>query len=125
MTNEDKRGFTRVVTHIEAEVTEDGGSAVACSVDNVSLSGVMIAGGHGMTEGASCSVRLILRGAEPPIAIATKGLILRVRPDRCAIEFREIDGESFEHLRSLVRLNAEDTGHVEDEFDAGFGIKRR
>lgn len=125
MVDENKRAFTRVVTHVEAEVTAEGGPPIACNVDNVSLSGVMIAGGHGMPEGAVCAVKLILCGAEPPIEIATKGVILRVRPDRCAIEFREIDGDSYEHLRNLVRMNADDAEPVEREFEASAGIKKR
>lgn len=122
--NVNKREYTRVTTHIDAEVTVEGVTPVACHVDNVSLSGVMIAGGHGLPEGATCEVKLILRGSEPPIPIATKGLILRVRPDRCAIEFREIDGDSYEHLRSLVLLNADDAEPIEEEFDESIGIKK-
>ena len=123
--NLNQRDFTRVETHIDAEIVLEGGPPVACTVDNVSLSGVMIAGGHGLPEGADCRVRLILRGAEPPIAIEATGHILRVRPDRCAIEFRAIDGDGFEHLRNLVLANANDAGPVEDEFDASTGIKKR
>lgn len=122
--NENKRDYTRVTTNIDAEVTVEGVGPVACHVDNVSLSGVMIAGGHALPEGVMCGVKLILQGAEPPIAIATKGLILRVRPNRCAIEFREIDGDSYEHLRNLVLLNAEDAEPVEEEFDESIGIKK-
>ena len=121
---QNKRDFTRVVTHVESEVTIEGSAPVTCKVDNVSLSGVMLAGGHDFTEGSTCSVRLLLRGAEPPIEILTKGFILRVRPDRCAIEFREIDGDSFGHLRNLVLANADDADPVEKEFDASIGIKK-
>lgn len=123
-TNANKRDYTRVTTNIDAEVTVEGVVPVACHVDNVSLSGVMIAGGHGLPEGAFCEVKLILKGVEPPIAIITRGLILRVRPDRCAIEFREIDGDSYEHLRNLVLLNADDADPVEEEFDESIGIKK-
>ena len=123
-TDTNKRAYTRVTTNIDAEVTLDGAEAVACHVDNISLSGVMIAGGHGLPEGVICGVRLILQGAEPPIAIATKGLILRVRPDRSALEFREIDGDSYEHLRNLVLLNADDAEPIEEEFDESIGIKK-
>lgn len=122
--NVNKRDYTRVTTHIDAEVTVEGVEPVACHVDNVSLSGVMIAGGHGLPEGATCEVKLMLRGVQPPIPIATKGLILRVRPDRCAIEFREIDGNSYEHLRNLVLLNADDAEPIEEEFDESIGIKK-
>ena len=122
--NVNKRDYTRVTTNIDAEVIVEGVEPVACHVDNVSLSGVMIAGGHGLPEGVTCVVRLILPGAEPPVEIATKGMILRVRPDRCAIEFREIDGDSYEHLRNLVLLNADDAEPIEEEFDESIGIKK-
>jgi hypothetical protein len=125
MSEQNKRDFTRVVARIDAEVTVEGAAPVACNVDNVSLSGVMIAGGHGLAEGAACAVRLLLRGAEPPVEILTKGRILRVRPDRCAIEFHEIDGDSYEHLRNLVLANAGDVEPVEEEFDASIGIKKK
>lgn len=119
------RDFTRVITCLEAEVIVEGGPPVACKVDNISLSGVMLAGGRGFTEGTMCTVRLLLGGVQPPIAILAKGFILRVRPDRCAIEFREIDGDSYAHLRNLVMANAADIDAVEDEFNDSFGIKRK
>lgn len=124
MSELNKRDFTRVETHVDAEVTPEGGTTVRCKVDNISLSGVMLAGGHDLAEGAACAIRLILAGAEPPLEIEAKGVILRVRPDRCAIEFREIDGDSYSHLRSLVLANASDAETVEEEFDASVGIKK-
>ena len=125
MPDTNKRDYTRVFTHVDAEVTVEGKGPAACTVDNVSLSGVMLEGGHDLDEGANCTVRLILRGAEPPVAIAAHGRILRVRPDRCAIEFSAIDDESYEHLRKLVLVNAADAEPIEEEFDASVGIKKR
>lgn len=122
---QNKRDFTRVIAHLESEVIVEGGAPVTCKVDNVSLSGVMLAGGHGFTEGTVCTVRLLLGAVQPPIVILAKGSILRVRPDRCAIEFREIDGDSYAHLRNLVMANADDVDAVEDEFNDSFGIKRK
>ena len=124
MPEQNKRGFTRVETHVEAEVCVESGAPVPCRVDNLSLNGVMLSGGHGFAEGSVCSVHLVLSGAEPSIEIVAKGLVIRVRPDRTAIEFREIDGDSYTHLRNLVLANADDAESVEEEFDASVGIKK-
>ncbi len=94
------------------------------AVNNVSLTGVLLSESDGLSEGAACTVRLILGGIEPPIEIRAKGSIIRASADRCAIEFSSIDGDSYDHLRRLVLENAADTEAVETEFEESFGIRK-
>lgn len=122
--NENKRDHPRVRPHVHAElIVADAGLVIPCRVDNVSLSGVLLDGGKGVNERQACEVRLHLSGLEAPVGIAVRGVVVRVRPDRCAVAFTEIDEGSFQRLRELVLANAVETGIIEAEFDSTQGIR--
>ena len=48
-----------------------------------------------------------------------------VDDDGMAIEFTGVPLDDLEHLRNLIRFNAEDPNAVEDEFDSHIGLKPR
>ena len=123
-TAHNKRDYTRVMTQISATIEAEGRPPLTCTVDNVSLNGVLLSKGDGLSQGLRCTVRLILAGIEPPVQIAAQGTVIRASRDACAIEFNSIDGDSYEHLRRLVLENAPDAEAVEVEFDDSIGIRK-
>ncbi|MCC6488732.1 MAG: PilZ domain-containing protein [Candidatus Hydrogenedentes bacterium] len=124
MTESDKRDFTRVHTHISAELTPQSGDAVSCRVEDVSISGVLLAAPGDIPRNAPCTVSLILEGTDLAVKISAHGAISRESGGLIAVEFTDMDDESYMHLRNLVLSNASDTNRVEDELDTSIGLKR-
>lgn len=122
---EDHRDFTRVHPDIVAELTAPDSQTVGGRLDDLSLSGLQLSVDAKLAEGQSCEVTLVLRGGEPPVRITAKGTVIRCKPGHLALEFAEIDDESYAHLRKLVLVNADDPAQVEDELESSVGIKRQ
>ena len=59
------------------------------------------------------------------IRLEVTGKVSRVDDDGMAIEFTGVPLDDLEHLRNLIRFNAEDPNAVEDEFDSHIGLKPR
>jgi len=54
----------------------------------------------------------------------TKGKIVRSTEDGIGVDFTEMDLDSYEHLRNLVLLNANDVARIEGEFKDHLGLKK-
>ena len=121
----EQRDFTRVHSDISVELAVGRQRTVECRLKDLSMSGALLAVQGDVPSGESCEVMLTLPGAEPPIRIIAKGAISRTQEDHAAVEFSEIDDESYVHLRRLVLVNADDPAQVEDELDSSIGIKRQ
>ncbi len=122
---DDQRDFTRIHTDIIAELTAPDGQTMGGRLVDLSLSGLQLSLDAKCAEGQTCEVTLVLPGAEPPIRITAKGTVTRCEPGHLALEFAEIDDESYTHLRNLVLVNAVDPAQVEDELESSVGIKRQ
>ena len=72
-----------------------------------------------------CDVSVFLEGVDPPIHVDMKGRVGRSTDQELAVEFKEIDLESYEHLTNLVRYNShQDAETVDKELGDHTGIKR-
>ena len=121
---DDKRDFSRVKTHIDAEV--DCGDKIVCGrLADVSMRGVRLLCDETLPLQAECTVICFLGGTkESPICIKANGKVIRSTEDGTSIEITEIDLDSFEHLRNLVLLNASNESQVEGEFKSHLGLKK-
>lgn len=69
---------------------------------------------------------MFLEGVEPSINVDMKGRVGRSVDQELAVEFKEIDLESYEHLTNLVRYNSrQDAETVDKELGEHTGIKRK
>lgn len=125
MTEANKRDFTRVHAHIAAELEPPSGGPISCRVEDVSINGVLLATQADVAMNTSCKVSLILEGTDPVVKITARGVTTREVSGLIALEFNEIDDDSYTHLRNLVLSNASDTNRVEDELDTSIGLKRQ
>ena len=125
MTESNKRDFTRVHTHIAAEMELQSGGPVSCRVMDVSINGVLLAAQVDVPKDTVCKVSLLLEGTDPIVKISAHGTVTRKESGLFAVEFAEIDDESYAHLRNLVLSNASDPNRVEDELDSSLGLKRQ
>ncbi|GMV92539.1 MAG: hypothetical protein AMXMBFR82_23170 [Candidatus Hydrogenedentota bacterium] len=121
----DKREFTRVHTDLDAKLLQPGRPPVSCHLEDLSMNGALVAAQGEVADGTTCTMELLLPGADPPVRIVAKGTVTRLEANMVAVAFEEIDEESFVHLRKLVLVNADDPARVEDELDSSVGIRRQ
>jgi len=122
--HDNRRDFSRVQTHIDVEL--DCGDKVVCGrLADVSMQGARLVCDEKLPLQAACLAKLFLGDSrESPLCIMAKGKVVRSTEDGIGVEFTEIDLDSFEHLRNLVRMNADDVSQVEGEFKEHLGLKR-
>ena len=74
-----------------------------------------------LPEGTPCKIEVFLDNRD--IKIEVHGKISRVTGDGMAVEFTGVPLDDLEHLRNLIRFNADDPNVVQEEFDAHVGLK--
>lgn len=119
----DQREFSRAPVHMRAEVSAGDRIYAGGAMESLSLKGGFYRIAQPPEAGTKVMVRLHLTDTD--ITIRARGVVIRQLPDGCGIQFTEIVGvDSLEHLRNLIRFNAEDPVKVEHEFDEHVGLKR-
>jgi len=108
---EEKRTRTRVDLLFGA-VVSCGGRDIPVRLNNLSLRGLSCNPDPRFVQDAECVVRIALSGS---VTIRVQGKVVRITPQDVAVEFIEMDPESFAHLRNLIRLHAEDPDRIDDE----------
>ena len=125
MQPQEKREFLRVSFTTEVEVRTDDRTFGSSSGINISLNGLKLATDQPVPEeGSPCSVKIMLRAFEHQVVIETHGRVARSGQGTLAVEFIDLDLDSYHHLRQLIISNADDPGRAEREFDAHWGIRR-
>ena len=119
-----RRDFTRVPTGVDAEVIV-GDRTITGTVQDVSLNGVFVRCSDPLPVASHCGVNIILQGTQAPLRVSEKGKVTRSDNTGMAIEFDEVDVDSFAHLRNLVLYNALNADGVEEEFEESVGIRHR
>jgi hypothetical protein len=72
---------------------------------DISQKGVYIYTAEEIPVETVCEVTLILTGAVPPITLNITGKVVRKTEDGIGIEFKEMDLESYTHLKNIVMFN--------------------
>lgn len=127
--HQDRRGFTRIPFHTEVEVR--AGSSIARSKDgfDVSMSGLSLAvesvDAAVFAPGVPCEIRILLSASAEQVPIEARGVIIRSEPGNLAVEFSELDLDSYQHLRLLILNNTAEPEKAEREFASHWGIKPR
>ncbi len=125
MQSREKREFVRVPFTTEVEIRTGNRLFRSSSGMNISLNGLRIATEDPLPgEGSPCSARIVLKAFDHRLAIEAQGRIARSGQGFLAVEFTELDPDSYLHLRQLIINNAGDPVHAEEEFDAHWGIRR-
>jgi hypothetical protein len=120
----DKRGFIRVPFNSEVEVQVLGRTIRSREWIDLSMSGICLATGDEIpAAGSSCKVKIMLQALENGPLIEARGRVVRSEPGSLAIEFSELDLDSYHHLRQLILNNAVDPEQAEKEFTAHWGIR--
>lgn len=92
---------------------------------SVSMSGLRIPYKGALPEpGTACHVAIVLRAFDHRLPIEAAGRIIRSDPGSLAMEFVELDLDSYQHLRQLILNNTDEPEKAEQEFLSNPGIRR-
>lgn len=105
---EDHREFSRVNIKFHAKVQAKCKEIVFTGAHDVSMKGLFVKGKADWSIGTECEIHLIPEGQNPPVDIKVKGRVQRITEEGIALLFTEVSLEAYEHLHSLVLLNADD-----------------
>ncbi len=121
----EKRGFSRVPFNTEVEVRAQGRIIRSREGINVSMSGIRLSTREAIPPaGTPCQVTIVLGGSADPVSIHAKGKMVRFQEGSLAVEFTELDIDSYHHLQQLIVNNADDPERAEQEFAAHWGIRK-
>lgn len=118
----EKRNFTRIIFRTDATVVVNVDERVAGEVENLSMNGMFLRTPGRIPTNAVADIRIVLSGSFPEIALNLKGRALRYEEDGIAVQFDEMDLDSFTHLKNIIAYNKGDDADVTEEFS---GLLRR
>lgn len=110
----EKRSFTRVMFQTDAVVSYEGGT-ISGKVENLSMNGMFLRTPEKIPRDTLLAIRVSLSGATSELSIQLKGIVVRPGEDGAAIQFKEMDLDSFIHLKNVVAYNCGDEGEVMEE----------
>jgi len=120
----EKRGFIRVPFKTDVEVRAQGRTIRSQAELNISMSGIRLCTSEAVPPAETpCQVTIILGKTEEPVIIEAKGKTIRSQAGSLAVEFSELELDSYLHLQQLVINNADDPKRAEQEFHAHWGIR--
>ena len=121
----EKRGFSRVPFNTEVEVRTKSRSIRSQEGVDISMSGIRLSTREAIPPAETpCQVTIVLGGSENPVTIGAKGKLVRSQDGTLAVEFVELDLDSYHHLQQLIVSNADDHERAEQEFSAHWGIRK-
>ncbi|MDH5649206.1 MAG: PilZ domain-containing protein, partial [Gammaproteobacteria bacterium] len=106
-------------------IATDTDHVSACETRDISMNGIFVITAEKLPEHTLCDISLYLYGTDDEIELRLKGTIVRLESDGMAVEFNQIDIDSFEHLKRIIQLNSVDPDSITDEFEHHLGIKRK
>lgn len=95
-------------------VFPDGRSFDECETMDVSVSGLFVRGVRDVAFGETCRVDFHLSGSSSNLIFKMVGEIVRVQSDGVALQFLEVDEDSFYHLKNIVYFNYKYPGNKDD-----------
>jgi len=121
----EKREFVRVPFMIGTTVRTKDRTIWSSKTLDVSMNGLCVETTEATPpDGTFCEVEIVLAEAPEPVIIEARGSIVRSEPGTLAVNFSEIDIDSYEHLRQLILNNSEDPEKAEQEFRSHRGIRK-
>jgi hypothetical protein len=122
---EEKRAFLRVPFTTEVLIKTAAGVIRSTTEIDIGLKGLRIPVEQTPPPaGTPCEVKITLHASEPAVVIEAAGAVVRSGPESLAVEFEELDLDSYHHLRQLITSNAADPEQADREFAAHWGLRR-
>jgi tRNA 2-thiocytidine biosynthesis protein TtcA len=112
---EEQRRRTRVNFQTEADVAAGERRLTGLTTRDLSLKGLFVVSDETFPEQTPVSVILRLTGSTSDLALNMDGRVVRTTAEGMAIDFVEIDLDSFFHLRNIVQLNTGEPAEIDEE----------
>lgn len=114
---EEKRRDLRVTFRATARLRFSGKRIFdKCETSDISVSGVFVQGVSGVVSGEKCEVEFHLIGRSSSLVLEMAGEVVRVAEGGVALQFLEVDQDSFCHLQNIVYFNYKEAGQMGGSF---------
>ena len=120
------REFTRIPINVMVEINDGESTFKVKKTIDLSMKGISVQADHTLPVDTKCAVSILLGNGDMGVSIDVQGKVKRSSGSDMAIEFTEIDLDSYEYLQNLVMHNAHsfhDT--VEEEIHNHLGLKKK
>jgi len=114
------RNKSRVVFHVNASLEYDG-HTVNGDVENLSTNGMFMNTSENIPAETLVEVSIYLSGTTSELSLKINGVVVRRDPKGVAVTFKEIEFDSFVHLRNIIEFNSSADSKARKEFE---GTKR-
>ena len=111
----DERNKSRVVFHVNASIEYDG-HTVNGDVENLSTNGMFMNTSEKIPVDTDVDVSIYLSGTTSELSLKINGIIVRNESKGVAVNFREIEFDSFIHLRNIIEFNTAGDSELMKEF---------
>ena len=113
----EKRSGTRIPFQTTTELISSEGRQIFCTSQNISLSGVLLNVDEILTidEIYQLKIKLGLSCLNEPVVILIQGRVVRQKSADVAFKFDSMDFDSYEHLKNLLKANADGIPGLVDE----------
>jgi hypothetical protein len=111
----EKRKNKRVPFHAEAMV-KNKDIMINGRIDNLSMRGMFLNTDGRLTDDDQVEISISLTGSSSQLSIDLTGRVSRQTDTGIAIVFKEMDLDSFIHLRNVVAYNSADADEIMDEY---------
>jgi hypothetical protein len=111
----EKRNFDRIPFQTKAIVRSKDATVIGI-VDNLSLDGIFLKTPEKLHLNRIVKIELLITGTSSQLSILLDGKIMRHENLGMAIQFKDIDMDTFFHLKNLISYNTNQIGTLEDEF---------
>jgi hypothetical protein len=112
----ERRASTRVSFSATVDLIFSDRTYEKSETQDLSTTGVLAIGADGK-ENEECEVILYLTGLTSDLCLRMKGKIVRVQPDGVAVNFFEIDIDSYYHLKNIVYYNSDNPDELVGELE--------
>jgi hypothetical protein len=106
MDQSNKRNFTRITFQAEA-IIKYRGQSLQGEIENLSLKGMLLHSTEMIPIHEPVEIQILLSGSSSDLAISLKGDVIRHDSNAMAIHFREMDLDSFIHLKNIIAYNGD------------------
>lgn len=113
MATDERRKNTRVPFRTTADVTFDDASYTDCATADLSTHGVFVDNISNRIVGDSCRIVLKLTGSTENLTLSMKGEVIRLTNAGVGLHFKEIDLDSYSHLRQIIIYNSDELNKSE------------
>jgi len=112
----EERNKSRVMFHVNASLEYDG-HTVNGDVENLSTNGMFMNTIENIPLNTAVDVSIYLSGSTSELSLKINGIVVRKETRGVAVTFREIEFDSFIHLRNIIEFNTAGNPQARREFD--------